>query len=137
MNGKYKAFIQFVKFGIVGLGNTFVNYAVYAIVILLGLHYQVGNVLGFLISVLNSFYWNNRYVFRQQEGESRVKWKALLRTYLSYAFSGLVITPVLLYLLVETGGLSEYLAPFLIMIITIPLNFFMNKHWAFRPERRN
>ena len=57
--------LQFVKFGIVGVSNTLISYIVYVILVTWGCHYLAASLLGFLISVINAFYWNNRYVFKK------------------------------------------------------------------------
>ena len=51
--------------------------------------YLIAQLIGFVLSVLWSFYWNNKMVFVQEEGQQRVWWKALLKTYVSYSFTGL------------------------------------------------
>lgn len=62
--------IQFMKFCIVGLSNTVVGYALYVAVILVLKPYEVswdyyaGNLVGFVLSILWSFYWNNRFIFK-------------------------------------------------------------------------
>ena len=38
---QWEAFMQFVKFGMVGLSNTALTYIVYALLVTLGLHYQL------------------------------------------------------------------------------------------------
>ena len=60
---KVEGLSQFIKFGLVGLSNTAISYFTYALCIYIGLHYFIANALGFVLSVLNSFYWNNKYVF--------------------------------------------------------------------------
>ena len=73
----FKAFMQFVKFGVVGLSNTLISYLIYVISllifrkmgILLRSGYLVAQVMAFILSVLWSFYWNNKLVFTLQEGE--------------------------------------------------------------------
>ena len=127
--------IQFVKFGIVGVSNTLISYVVYAVGVYFGIHYLVASVLGFVISVLNSFYWNNKYVFRQESGERNLL-HTLLKTFLEYSFTGLVLANVLLYLWVDILHISEYLGPIINLLITVPLNFVMNKFWAFRAARK-
>ena len=68
---KRASLLQFVKFGIVGLSNTLIAYAVYAACVWLGCHYLVANGLGFVVGVLNAYYWSDRYVFKKGEGETR------------------------------------------------------------------
>lgn len=157
---------QFIKFGLVGVSNTAVSYITYTIVYY-GLkgHFEdvaihLGNILGFILSVLNAFFWQSKFVFKEEEGrEHRVWWQVLLKTYASYAFTGLFLTEVLLYLWLNVLDISRYLeplvvwlsgfgpnmqakdlavllAPFLNMVITIPINFIINKFWAYRQGRK-
>ena len=68
--------IQFIKFGLVGVSNTLVNYIVYVIFVALGAHYLVANTMGFLISILNAYFWGSRFVFKEDKTkEKRVWWK--------------------------------------------------------------
>ena len=95
------------------------------------------NIAAFVISVLNAFFWNDRYVFKQgNDGRERVWWKALLRTYLSYAFSALFLTEILLYVEINVLGLPKLLGPVINLVITTPINFVMNKFWAFNDNRK-
>jgi len=123
-------FIQFVKFGIVGLSNTMISYLVYVFLVTFGINYITASITGFIISVVNSFYWNNKYVFAGTE--SRDLWKAFVKTFLSYAGTGLILSNVLLYLWVDVVHIYEMIAPIINLFITIPLNFICNKLWAFK-----
>lgn len=119
--------VQFIKFGIVGLSNTAIGLGSYYLFLWLGWHYMLANVMSWIISVFNAFYWNSKYVFNT--GSSWLR--ALFRTYVSYGFS-FVISAVVLYVLVEWCGISDVIAPLLVLVITIPLNFVLNKFWAFK-----
>jgi putative flippase GtrA len=128
---------QFIKFGIVGLSNTIIAYAIYSLMIYFGLHYIVASVIAFFISVLNSFFWNNKYVFKKQQDQKRNILYSLLKTFLSYAFTGLVIQNLLLFVFIDIIHISKYIAPLFGLTVTVPLNFVLNKLWAFRTERDN
>lgn len=131
-----KGIIQFIKFGMVGLSNTVISYVVYMLMIWLGMHYLVASVVGFIISVINSFFWNNRFVFKTEDGEKRNPWKTLVKTFISYAGTGLLLSNILLIVWVELFELPEWLGPILNLAITVPLNFLLNKLWAFKNEKR-
>jgi putative flippase GtrA len=122
-----RTFIQFIKFGIVGLSNTAIGLGTYYLFLFLDFHYMIANILSWVISVFNAFYWNNQYVFKN----STAWCTALVRTYISYGFSFL-FGCVVLYILVEWCGISDKIAPLLTLVITIPLNFVLNKFWTFR-----
>ncbi len=136
--GKETALIQFVKFGIVGVSNTILSYAINVAVLMilspfkLSWDYFVANIIAFILSVAWSFFWNNKYVFTEREGEKRNIWAALLKTYISYAVTGLVLANVLSYIWVDVIGISKFIAPLLNLIISVPMNFLLNKLWAFK-----
>lgn len=131
---------RFIKFGIVGVSNTLLAYIVHVIVltILKPYHwrwdYVAGNLWSFFISVTWSFYWNNKYVFAKEKGQKRNIWLALFKTYLSYAFTGIILSNILSFILIEKLGISKYLAPLLKLLITVPLNFLIVKGWAFKSK---
>jgi len=124
--------VQFIRFGIVGLSNTAISYIIYSVLVYVGLHYLVASIIAFIISVLNSFLWNNKYVFRKGDEQKRNIIHSLIKTYISYAFTGLVIQNLLLFVFIDIFYLSKYIAPFFGLLITVPLNFFLNKLWAFK-----
>ena len=130
---------QFVKFGIVGVSNTVVSYVIYLIAIYLlqmgalfpNTDYLIAQFFGFVISVLWSFYWNRKFVF-QADGE-QVPWlRALLKTYASYAFTGLFLNSVLAVIWVEWLHISKLIAPIFNLLLSVPINFLLNKFWAFK-----
>ena len=133
---KIDTLAQFIKFGLVGLSNTLLSYAIYLLTLLLmsplklSWDYFVASVLSFVLSVLWSYFWNNRFVFKQGSNK-RSFWRSLFKTYLSYAFTGIILGNILLYVWVALLGIPKTLAPLLSLVITVPLNFLLNKYWAF------
>jgi putative flippase GtrA len=125
---------QFIRFGLVGLTNTALSYGIYALILWLGGHYILASVVSFVISVAWSFLLNNRFVFRKATGETRVWWKTLLKTYLSYGVTGLLLANALLYLWIDVLSVNQYIAFLLNLVITIPANFLLNRFWAFRTD---
>lgn len=132
---KWAMLVQFIKFGIVGLSNTLIHYFTYLICIYLGFHYIVASVIGFAISVTNAFYWNNKYVFKKGEEEERSLWKAYIKTVASYSCTSLFLENILLVIWVDVLRIDQRIAPLITLIITIPLNFLLNKYWAFRKKK--
>ena len=136
------AFLQFVKFGLVGVSNTAVNYVIYVACLALiesaGLweefDYLAATAAGFVLSVLWSFFWNHKFVFTVEEGGRRSVWKALVKTYISYSFTGLFLNSVLMLVWVKVFHISEYLGPIFNLLLSVPVNFLINKYWAFKKE---
>lgn len=129
---------QFVLFGIVGVSNTVISYLLNIMVLgllspfRLAWDYIAGNLVAFLLSVLWSFYWNNRIVFTQGEGQSRNLWKALLKAYAAYGFTGIVLNNILSWMWISMFHISKYIAPLINLVISVPLNFVINKLWTFK-----
>ena len=161
MKENKKTLIQFIKFGLVGVSNTIVSYTVYSVCYYCfssGVH--IANIAGFIISVLWAFFMQSKFVFKENaEDEHRVWWQVLIKTYIAYAFTGLFLTEILLILWIDIINISQYLsplsnwlaasfglklatkdlaasiAPFIKMIFTIPINFWVNKFWAYKQKK--
>lgn len=139
--GKGRLLLQFIKFGMVGASNTVISLIVtYALLFLLRIPYpddptwtlNLATFIGFAVGVCNSYYWNNKYVFRDKR-ENNAK-KAFVKVAISYGVTYL-ISMVLMDLLVEYLHIPHLLAPIPRLLFTIPLNFVMNKLWAFRDRK--
>lgn len=119
---------QFIKFGIVGCSNTILSLGIYYFLIHYGVNYLISNTVGFVISVLNAFYWNSKYVFKERKSGSL---NALVKVYLSYGVT-FILSSLLLYVMVDIIYISPKIAPIINLVITIPLNFILNKVWAMK-----
>ncbi len=122
---------QFVKFGIVGVSNTAISLIVYYIIYWINPEwYMIGNVAGWVISVANAFFWNNKYVFKSQSEGVKQLLKRIGKTYLSYGAT-FVMSTVFLYVEVDILHWSAVICPIINLVLTIPLNFLLNKFWTF------
>ena len=138
----FDAFMQFVKFGLIGVTNTVLSYVI-NVVALLGFQkagmspkydYLVAQFVAFVISVSWSFYWNNKLVFKEEDSGQRVWWKALIKTYISYSFTGIFLNSVLSWMWVTLLNISKLIAPLINLVVSVPINFLINKFWAFKGE---
>ena len=124
-------FLQFIKFGLVGVSNTLVAWACYYFFLWVDEDlYVVGSVVGGIVSIANAFYWNDKYVFKSINNDWKSKLKRLGRTYISYSGTS-VLGVLLLWAEVSFFGISKVLAPPINLLITVPLNFLINKYWTF------
>lgn len=68
---------QFIKFGMVAVSNTIISYMIYLACLRLmerygmfsQVDYLISSLIAFFISVLWSFYWNNKFTFKQEAKE--------------------------------------------------------------------
>ena len=137
MNNKCKmkkAIIQFIKFGMVGAINTILSYAITnGCYYILHWHEQICNIIAFVITVFISFILNGKFVFNEGK-EKRSFWKPLLKVYASYSVTGLFLNAILLYVEEQIFGIPHYIATLMNLVITIPINFILNKFWAYNEK---
>lgn len=128
---KDEIILQFIKFGLVGVSNTLVAWICYYFFLWFDEDlYMVGSVIGTVVSIANAFFWNDKFVFKSDNNDWRSKLKRLGKTYVSYGGTSL-LGILLLWIEVRFLGISKVIAPPVNLLITIPLNFLMNKYWTF------
>ena len=123
--------LQYIKFGGIGISNTIISYIVYFLLVFWGFHYLFASILGFFASIVNAYFWNNKYVFKEKAGESRVWWQIFFKTFLSYAGTGLILNNILLYLWLDIFGVHYIVGPAINICITMPMNFLLNKYFTY------
>ena len=133
--------LQFVKFGIVGVTNTAISYVLNIAVLFLmkplnvSWDFMAGNVVSFLLSVLWSSYWNKRFVFTEEREVKNISFlKILLKAYISYGFTGIILNNILSWFWIHVMNISKFIAPLINLIISVPLNFVINKFWTFKAK---
>lgn len=137
LGNKSESLVQFIKFCLVGVTNTAVAYFLNIGILFIlkdaewRWDYIFANVSSFTLSIFWAFYWNNKYVFKKKTDEIRNKWKTLGKTFISYGLTGYILNNILLFLMVDFFLLSKYIAPLIVLIVSVPVNFLMNKLWTF------
>ena len=124
-------YLQFLKFGIVGISNTVVSYGVYYVCVsFFNIHYIAANTIAFVIGVLNSFYWNKKFVFKGLSGKKE-HFKALLKLYMTNIFTGVFLSNSMLFIEVELLHIDKIIAPLINIALIMPINYLISKYWAF------
>ncbi|MCR4746666.1 MAG: GtrA family protein [Lachnospiraceae bacterium] len=155
----HQSLVQFIKFGLVGASNSIIYYLVemlsyyrifintdfspiVVILLKIGISLSVDEIkvvvvtaIAFIISVINSYFWNSRYVFNK-DGNMGVKQHvaAFLKTVLCYGVTGLIISPIIKITL-KNIGIAYWITSLVTLMLMLPLNFILNKFWAFGSER--
>lgn len=111
---------EFGRFLVVGCANTAFAYSLYFL-LNTRLHYQLAYALAYVAGIFFSYWLNTRWVFK-----TAMNWKSFFAFPLVYVFQYLM-NAVLLHLLVETLGVSEWLSPFLVIIASIPVTFALSR----------
>jgi putative flippase GtrA len=120
--------VQFVKFGIVGVSNTLLTFAVYGLLLkVFGVWYLAASAVGFIAGATNGFLLNRRWTFSGHVGDALtpVRWAVVQGC-------GLAINEGLLYLFVHDAGLDKLLAQVFATAVVTITTFFANRAWTFR-----
>jgi putative flippase GtrA len=120
--------VQFVKFGIVGVSNTLLSFAVYTVLLkVFGVWYIAASGIGFGVGATNGFLLNRRWTFREHAGDpfTPVRWMIVQSC-------GLACNLGLVYLFVHDAGMDELVGQVPATAITTVLTFAANRSWTFR-----
>jgi putative flippase GtrA len=119
---------QFVKFGIVGVSNTLLALAVYAVLINgFGMWYIAASAIGYAVGMVNGFLWNRSWTFRGHVGDALtpVRWIVVQGC-------GLAANLGLVFVFVHDAGLGKLLGQACATAIVVVFTFIANRAWTFR-----
>jgi putative flippase GtrA len=121
---------QFVKFGIVGVSNTLLSLAVYALLLKgFGMWYLAASAIGYAVGMVNGFLWNRRWTFRGHVGDALtpVRWIVVQGC-------GLAANLGLVFVFVHYANLGELLGQACATAIVVVFTFIANRAWTFRMD---
>lgn len=123
---------QFLKFSVVGVISTLLDYGVFALLSsLIHVPYLLANILSFSLAVMNSYYLNRRWTYRSQHPN----WKGEGLKYLIVYIIGLGISEFILFVLVDRWQIHQLLAKAVSVCLVIFWNYSGTRFWAFRHQR--
>jgi putative flippase GtrA len=111
---------EFYRFVFWGGVNTLAGYLVY-VSLLLFLPYLVSYSVAFLFSIFVSYVLNSKFVFKQE-----LELRKAIKYPLVYV-NQYVLGALSLYLLVHFLEINKLVAPLLVIVLTIPVTFFLSR----------
>lgn len=122
--------IKFIRFSIVGVGNTVVNWIIFFILNACGIYYIISNIIAYAVATINSYIWNSLWVFKYGQGldiNTSVKFFIL-------NLVGLTANTTIMYILVDILNLNKFMALVLASVVVVIMNYTINKLWVFKEE---
>lgn len=118
---------HFLKFVFVGGLNTAIGYGVFAGLVLLNVYYVLASIIGHVVGVTNSYFWNKYFTFRKPGKNFReiLRFIGVYTVHYAIGLGGLV-------LLVEIVKLHPLVGQAMVLVITTLVSFFGHKYWTFR-----
>lgn len=119
--------IRFIKFGMVGVINTLVNWIIFFILNALGMYYILANIIAYILGTVNSYLWNTLWVFKYKD-------KASTETTIKFIILNLIglgLNTGILYVLVDLYNLNKFIGLVITTAIVMIINYIVNKLWVF------
>lgn len=137
-SGKKDWVTQLFKFGLVGVLNTLIDFAVFTLLIVMSAHYVLAQPIAYLAGMANSYYMNRAFTFSARKRGEKVSapaapggdWARKLR-FLIWNLVMLGLSIGLMALATEVAGFHEMVSKVLVTGLIVVLNFVGSKLWVF------
>lgn len=118
---------QLIKFGLVGVLNTFITFIVYNILNYFGINYFISNGIGYVAGVANSYVWNKNWVFNSKgEKDTSLIFKFIVVNVISFAVNSFVLSLSIKYI-----TSNKTIAQLPAIVAGMAVNYVLNKIWTF------
>ena len=121
---------KILKFGLVGIVNTLISIGCYILFVKFGMHYILANIVSYMIGLVNSYYWNKKWVFNNTENH--------LSVFVKFVIVNLVVLSIntgCLFLLVHKWGFNQYGSQLAATALGMGINFLLNNKWTFETAK--
>lgn len=130
MERKVVELISIIKFSIVGVSNTVLNFVSFILLNNMGVNYMVASITAYSLSIVNSYFWNSRLVFKC-DNENK---KSVVIKFVVLNLIGLSINTLLMAVLVGVLGIKKIVSMFIVTLLVMCINYILNKIWVFKKE---
>ena len=130
MESKVVELINIIKFSIVGVSNTLLNFVIFILLNNIGINYILASIIAYIILIINSYFWNSRLVFKYDNKNK----KSILIKFIILNLIGLSINAVLMATLVGVLAIKKIVAMFIVSLLVTCINYILNKIWLFKKE---
>lgn len=119
---------QFIKFNVVGIMNTAVDFGVFMILNrYLGLIYAVSQVISYSCGMVNSYFLNKFWTFQKREGFTAIE----VTKFILVNLCSLGVSLLVLYILQSKWSWEVLPSKVLATGFSVGVNFLGNKFWVF------
>lgn len=98
-----KTFVQFIKFGLVGVINTLVDFFVFQVLNLLVGWTYLAQIAGYCCGIINSYLWNSNWTFKETKTNSGRE----MLLFLLVNFASLGVSLGVIWLCREVIGITD------------------------------
>lgn len=125
---RHNAIRQFIKFAIVGVSNTVIDFSLYLMFTRwLGLYFLLANAFSFILAASWSYIINKRWTFR----DSSQRTVRQFFTFMIVSVVGLGLNEAAVSLAVYVFHLHDVTAKLIAVVVVVFWNFLANRTWTF------
>ena len=115
--------LQIIKFLLIGTINTVLGYCVFALLVWLGFHFSVANLMGLIFGVFVGYLGNAKLVFDNLTKIGLIKY-LFLWVFLYVLHTGIIA--VFVY-----NGVNVYLSGIFALFLIVPVSYLLQKNYVF------
>ena len=115
------------KYGIVGVANVCIDFALFALLITLGVWYPIAKAASLTVATINGYTFNRRWTFRAGRHK-----RDMLARYVAVQTTCYILNVAMLALMIEVLGWNEIVSQAFALPIIAGLSFFSQRLWTFR-----
>ena len=126
---------ELLRYIVIGVCTTAVNYVVYLLARAVDLHYMAATVLASVVAILFAYVANKLYVFRSHTDSL----KAFAVEFFNFVLMRVIslgANAVLMKWMVEGVHIDDRLAQILVQFIVVALNYVFSKLYIFREHKK-
>ena len=121
-----------IRFLIVGVLNTIVGYALYALFLSMDFHYLLANTIATILAVIHSYLWHRFYTFRSNDKAV----KEIIRFASVYLVS-YIVGMITLTIFKQTLHINVYVAGLLNTFILTIISYVGHNNFSFKDRKEN
>ncbi len=118
---------QLARYGVVGIANSLIGFAIYVIAVELGVQYLLASALAYAIGSVNGYVLNRRWTF----DAGSVSHASSATRYAAVQLVAVVSNLGLLFALVHLLGVEKVVAQAIVVVVIFLATFVANRIWSF------
>lgn len=123
---------QLIKYGFFGIVSTAFNLVLFYVMIKIGIHYIVTNIVSYSLAVILSYFLNDRYVFSNQNAIENINAKTKKLMKFSFIRVGvLAVDTTALAFFVDFIGIDIIFSRVILSFVLIMATYILNKAFVF------
>jgi putative flippase GtrA len=129
---KRRHLVKLLSYGLIGVIGTLIHFSILVLLVeLFHLEPVLSSSIGFIVTVIVSFYLNRRFTFRTKSSNTTV-------TFIKYTVvscSGFILNSAIMYCSVHILSLHYSIAQVIVVVLLPISNFLLNNYWTFRESK--